>query len=169
MAWLEHHVMQAAKMWNEGATGTEIAKAFGVSRNAVLGLANRNKHYFAAKVDFSSGTRVLIDEYKRSLPGPKKEAKPRRPRASRAKVAKVITPAPTQDNIPVEVRIPPKLYDIERRPYAKELTPLGCRECKWPVDEHPFRFCADEIVQGKPYCAHHLERSRGRTMQRAQA
>lgn len=59
------------------------------------------------------------------------------------------------------VKIDPKKYDRERMDYAKHLTDLERCECRWPLTDRPFLFCASEVVDRGPYCSTHKARSVG--------
>lgn len=39
--WTDEQDTQAAKLWNEGRTATEVGRAIGKSRNAVIGRVHR--------------------------------------------------------------------------------------------------------------------------------
>lgn len=49
-------IHQAAKMWVDGMSSGVIAAEFGVSRNAIMGLVNRNRDLFPEKKTNGSGT-----------------------------------------------------------------------------------------------------------------
>lgn len=39
----------------------------------------------------------------------------------------------------------------------KSLIDLQPRDCRWPIGDSDFQFCADEVVEGKPYCLKHCK------------
>lgn len=56
-------------------------------------------------------------------------------------IAKVIAPPP-----------PPT-----PRNSPKSLIELESRDCRWPIGDSDFQFCAEETVEGKPYCLKHCK------------
>lgn len=39
----------------------------------------------------------------------------------------------------------------------KSLIELESRDCRWPIGDNDFQFCAEEVVEGKPYCLKHCK------------
>ncbi len=78
-------------------------------------------------------------------PGPPKVVAPKKTVAAVTKkikeIAKVIAPPtpPTPRNSP------------------KSLIELEPRDCRWPIGDSDFQFCARETVEGKPYCLKHCK------------
>lgn len=54
----------------------------------------------------------------------------------------------------VEVIAPP-IPTVRNSP--KSLIELEPRDCRWPIGDSDFQFCAEEIVEGKPYCLKHCK------------
>lgn len=54
----------------------------------------------------------------------------------------------------VEVFSPPPPREKNQ---TKSLIELEPRDCRWPIGDSDFQFCAEEIVEGKPYCLKHCK------------
>ncbi|KEA07148.1 GcrA family cell cycle regulator [Rhizobium rhizogenes] len=48
--WTDETMQTAADMWSKGHSGTEIAEKIGVSRNSMLGMADRNRERFPSRL-----------------------------------------------------------------------------------------------------------------------
>lgn len=55
-SWSDDDIAKAAKMWDGGRSASEIAREFNVSRNAVLGIAHRNRDRFPQRAPLNSKT-----------------------------------------------------------------------------------------------------------------
>lgn len=55
----------------------------------------------------------------------------------------------------VEVIAPPT--PPTPRNSLKSLIELESRDCRWPIGDSDFQFCAEEVVEGKPYCLKHCK------------
>lgn len=56
MEWTDDTTMEAARLWAAGKSASEIAKAIGVSRSAVMGKVDRNRDIFQRRVDAHAGS-----------------------------------------------------------------------------------------------------------------
>lgn len=54
----------------------------------------------------------------------------------------------------VEVIAPPP---PPPRNVPKSLIELELHDCRWPIGDSDFQFCAEEVVPGKPYCLKHCK------------
>ena len=54
----------------------------------------------------------------------------------------------------VEIFEPPVLL---RKDKTKSLIELESQDCRWPIGDTDFRFCAEQVVEGKPYCLTHCK------------
>jgi GcrA cell cycle regulator len=131
---------KAYVMWAAGKTGSEIAAALGVSRNAVMGAIHR------------AGLKRSALKPKRKKPSP-------RPRL-RAKVL---------EKTSVDVAVAPiktygrrdYIFEIDRPKSAGfPITDLGKRQCRFAVspdsagkDSH--YFCGKKCDEGEVYCRYH--------------
>ena len=139
-------------MWNDGASGTEIANALGRSRSSVMGRISRmglqrgqtkqsaGKQGAAAKRASRRKTSV------RHIPKPK--ATPR----EEAKREKLIRAA--------------SAIQVDRAGEPADALHVGLLDlpahgCKWPTghDGEQHLFCGCERVEGKSYCPVHMVRA----------
>ena len=149
--WTPERKNKAAALWLEGLSGSEIAARLGgVSRNAILGMADRNRNLF-----------------------PPREKRKRQPARSVERIAKpfLFKTRKVVEGVEIKARVPkppkakpvravkPEVYDAAS--LHKPLIGLQANECRWPVghDQHGHLFCGHEA--SGPYCAHHKARSVG--------
>jgi hypothetical protein len=129
--WTPEDTVKIKRLWNEGASATEIAKELGVqSRCAVIGVIHRLKGKGQIEV---------------------RRAKNMRSRASYGfdPVAGLPIPAPRADDT---ARI--AFADLERH----HCRFICCAEAGKAVAAGDKLYCGDEIVPGTSYCAGHLAR-----------
>lgn len=155
-------IERMARMWNvEQMSMGEIAAALRVTRNTVSGIINRNRVMFEARRD-ANGKKPRAQRTtkpRQPIITASQKANQRRKAFHAVKVAEEAAAAPVT---PVEPEIDGKEYDTRRRPFAKDLLAIRDCECKWWVSEGPLMFCAEEVVLGKSWCKHHLDRSKGK-------
>lgn len=151
--WTEEAKLKASKLWIDGYSATEIAEHLGlVSRNAVIGIASRNRKLFPKKERTAPRGRRPDSEYR---------IKPEKPILF--KVRKVTTGIEIKARVP-KLQPPPveewSPYDASS--LHKPLLNLQAKECRWPVghDERGHLFCGHEATGS--YCTHHKARSVGR-------
>ena len=138
MSWTEERIQTLTALWEEGLSASEIGKALGVSKNAVVGKAHRLK--LAAR------------------PSPIKrdgESKRRRRNAAlaRARMAESVQTPTVVTEVEVDESIMPIAPVLERK-QAQETR----HQCLWPIGDPSdpgFHFCGEPSVAGKPYCAKH--------------
>jgi GcrA cell cycle regulator len=153
MSWTDERIALLKRMWKEGKSAADIAKALakGVTRNAVIGKAHR------------MGLSGRPSPIKKPPSAPKKEA-PRKEVLKAAPATKKAAPPVTVSG----VKHNPLLREVaEPRKFEKEPIPPGGgvalidlteRMCKWPIGdprEDDFTFCGRNIRQGTPYCPDH--------------
>lgn len=128
MSWTDDRITLLKRLWGEGKTAAEIAKALGgVTRNAVIGKAHRLK--------LSNRVSPIQQNNKK----PAAVAVKTQPQPIERKIQK----APAQDN---RKRVP--LMDLKSNECR---WPLGD-----PRDEN-FGFCGHAQIPGLPYCAEHAK------------
>ena len=152
--WTDERVAMLTKLWGEGLSCSQIAKAMGegLTRNSVIGKVHRLK-----------------------LPRRLYPSKPRKPRTPRPRIDRMVraklrfksTPKPRQ----VEPDIAPEQFEFSASawqplPGSIPVTMEFMTGCKWPVG-NPYGtemalFCNCVPLEGKPYCREHVERSRGK-------
>jgi GcrA cell cycle regulator len=148
LGWTEEREQQLRNLRANGVSAMLIGIELGLSRNAVLGKANRLKARLPMP---GEPLRARIK------PGPKPMPKPQLPRshdaASRAKyrrldIAKAKSFVKDDSFIPIEQRC--------------TITDLTMNTCRWPVGDPGkpgFFFCGGNVVEGLPYCHGHCKRA----------
>lgn len=126
-SWSPKEIERARKLYYEGKTYNAIAEQFGCTRNAIAGICNRFK--------FERGPKT-----KKVTPPPKK------PRSSNKVVTAVAAPPSPR---------PPR--PLSSRNKLKTLVELEPHDCRWPIGDNEFMFCAEESIEGKPYCLKHCK------------
>lgn len=154
---LEHFRIRTeamAKLWNkDGLSMSEIGSQYGMTRQQVAGIIHRNRDLFESRRD-ANGKKP-----RQPIVTASQKANQRRKAFHAVKTAEEAEAAPVEI---VEPEIDGKEYDTRRRPFAKDLMAIRDCECKWWVFEGPLMFCAEEVVAGKSWCAHHLKRLKGK-------
>lgn len=135
MSWTDDRVSLLKKLWGEGKSAAEIAKALGggVTRNAVIGKAHRLK----------LSNRLSPIQQNRRVSVPSTPRAPREP----SHISRV---APAQNNR--------KIVEADIKIIGVKMMDLKERMCRWPVGDPKdadFKFCGCETVPGLPYCAGH--------------
>ena len=173
--WDQAAIHKAAQLWQKGWTTSRIGVELGVSRNAVVGIAGRNRDLFPARSS-SAGTRAA-----KSTPHPpeadirpsvRKQRKEPAKRRTRRKTTVARTNQPT--TIPPAIKPDSKVLVRTKDPaprvdrqHAFEPIP-GCEpvplinllptQCRWPVNGFegvkPI-FCGQHCERTEPYCADH--------------
>ena len=146
--WTEDRVGALKKLWLEGQSASQIAKALGggVTRNAVigkvhrLGLSGRAAPSQPARTTFRAATR----------PRPAAPAAPvQAPSAPRR--IEAAAPRPVMTAQPVAPAPAPEL------PGTATVMTLGAHMCKWPIGDpssREFSFCGRRSSEGV-YCVEH--------------
>ena len=143
MSWTDERVTLQKKLWGEGKTAAEIAKALGgVTRNAVIGKAHRLK--LSNRI-----SPIQQNERKEERVAEVKKA----PKAVIKQPIVVAKPANSSFK-------------------ALKMIELKERMCRWPSgdpQDENFSFCGCQTVPGLPYCEEHAKMayqapSRSRTL-----
>jgi GcrA cell cycle regulator len=143
MEWTDDVIARLKALWAEGLSTAEIGRRMGISKNAVVGKAHR----------------LALD----SRPSPIRRGgpgdAPRRPA-----VRRVTGPTlPPMTGVAAETPAKPVMPVAAAAPLLPALRSVGRSggrlvACCWPIGEpgtKTFRFCDDESLPGKPYCATH--------------
>jgi len=163
MTWATEEVRdQIAVMLEEGATGAQIGKRFGVTRNAAIGVIHRDKRLkaigFKRAPSEHSGTMAARAERISVASHRKKNIRGGVISKTRLKVV------PTPPIVEVFDAIP----DVPGKfgaPHVAgvDLMLLTEHRCKWPInDGGPFLFCGEAKKSDRPYCAFHNTASIGK-------
>lgn len=131
MAWSKDEVERAEALWNDGLSGTQVARAIGngKTRNAVIGLARRRGWV-------SRGPRTIT---------------PARPRAPRLPSSAPVV------SVRREVEPPSPPLTLENGDRVTILT-INARMCAFPIgdpSDADFHFCGTPPRVGSIYCAPH--------------
>jgi GcrA cell cycle regulator len=187
MSWTEERIATLTKMWEGGATASQIADELGgVSRNAVIGKAHR----LGLKARPSP---VKANEPKPAPkaakpkpaapppPAPPSQAEPRaappipsqplpNPTQPLPKIVSVgpggfLRQGPGDQQAPIPPAPPRRLVPAKPSPEIADKTSLldlNDRVCRWPMG-HPgepdFHFCGEKVNPGFPYCVEHCGRA----------
>lgn len=128
MSWTDERVMLLKKLWGEGKTAAEIAKALGgVTRNAVIGKAHRLK--------LSNRISPIQQNERREERALEVKKAP--------KVKAVIAPKPANTAFKGL-----KLIELRER---------MCRWPSGDPKDEDFAFCGCQSVPGLPYCEDHAK------------
>jgi GcrA cell cycle regulator len=176
MSWTDERIERLTKMWEGGATASQIAEELGgVSRNAVIGKAHR--------LGLKARPSPVKPNEKEAAPAPA----PRAPKAAAAPAAAAVpaspAPATNQPRIvsvgpggflrqgpgdqqaPIPPAPPRRLVPAKPSPEMADKTSLldlNDRICRWPMG-HPgepdFHFCGEKVNPGFPYCVEHCGRA----------
>lgn len=140
--WTEDRVGALTKLWLEGQSASQIAKALGggVTRNAVIGKVHR----------LGLSGRAAPSQPART------HYRPTRPRAA--------APAPAQPSAPRRIEAaqprpvtPPRPEPAPELPGTATVMTLGAHMCKWPIGDPSsteFSFCGRRASEGV-YCVEH--------------
>ena len=171
MSWTDERVEVLKKMWGEGQSASQIAKALGgVTRNAVigkvhrLGLSNRTGGGGATKPGAKDGAAkpaaaapsAARPEVAQSAPQPMR--KPVIPlRRPIIPAGQPLPPQPSANEISPETLA--SVREVEKKAKRIGLMDLTERTCKWPIGDpatDDFWFCGLAVQTGKPYCEAHV-------------
>lgn len=159
-------IEKASTLWNDGHSSGQLAKLFGVSRNVIIGLANRNREMFQPKragSRFTDPTQRVVKNKKREISAEEREARNQRRkerRATKSETAEDKRQQREERASGLRQRGFTAAIDILRQATGKQLHELSSCECHWPVnDGGPYLYCAAVSTDDSDYCAEHLERS----------
>jgi GcrA cell cycle regulator len=140
--WTEDRVERLTKLWMDGYSATQCAKALGwVSRCAVIGKVHRLGLCRNDQAPQSHGARIIYaDRSPLSIPAPSRRTTARRSRSPVYTERLALSPAP--------------------EPLRLDILDLRECHCRWPLDGDPrkgdFRgFCGRQKADGLSYCGHH--------------
>ena len=130
-------VALARELWDEGVSGTDIGKRFGVTKSAVVGLAHRRgwpRRPSPIPIDgvFETGTLVRKPKY------PKRQS---------------VAPLPSLE-VPPEPEPAPEAPVV---PLWVSLPVSPAKACQWPGSpwRRPWPLCGAACVGHGPYCEQH--------------
>ena len=134
MSWNEEKVEKLKKLWGKGSTASQIAEIIGgISRNAVIGKANR--------LNLSSKIKVRSALSNPNSQNSFEENNSKQKRGRKSKFQSLIIEKDFEPENP------------------KKLEELDEGSCKWPVghpEESSFYFCGRSSIKDFSYCKLHL-------------
>ncbi|MBN9508336.1 MAG: GcrA cell cycle regulator [Alphaproteobacteria bacterium] len=149
MDWTEDMIARLRALWLEGHSTAEIGRRMAVSKNAVVGKAHRlglAARPSPIRRDGPAGST-------RTLP-PRRTLGPTLPPLACAHAPAGEAPLPAASvQAPAPQTAPPVVRAVAPRPSRSVA-------CCWPIGEpgtKSFRFCDEEALPGKPYCAAHAQ------------
>ena len=149
ITWTAPLKEHASKLWKEGYNVRQIIEAMQlpVSRNSIIGIAQRNRELFPKKQKgYHGGRKPKTENVEKPIYAPKLAfgywssiPKPPKP-----------VEITRQDNEPESLNI--SMVDIEPH------------QCRWPTSGAgaDIRFCGHKTTRSYFYCEHHKERRRGK-------
>lgn len=171
MSWTEERVEILTKMWTEGNSAAEIAKALGgITRNAVIGKAHRLGLSGRASPIKKKKTATTVT--KKTAKKTKKNIKKSSPKATKTsdkkeKTAKKVYKKETtldsnqqQKIIKNAIREATEEASNNGKNGKISFMELSEKVCKWPIGDPQspdFYFCGKPSPQGIPYCQEHIE------------
>ena len=180
MSWTDERVDLLSRLWLEGKSASQIAKALGggLTRNAVigkvhrLGLAGRVKATAAPtspdEADAAPLNGTFSEMVESSVVAPRRAAaRPSVAASSVASPASAVASASVQGNTalalsetPTEALKPARAPEEVVVPLSLKVTIVELREsmCKWPIGDPSsmeFRYCGSPAHVGTPYCQFH--------------
>jgi GcrA cell cycle regulator len=155
MSWTEQQIQALKKMWGNGYSASDIAKALGggLTRNAVIGKAHRLK-LSAGQNLARQPVRISSEAGGSVLPSMVKAGKKR---AMLRPLPPVQAPGGNTAARPTVREVLKNLENIKRTE-GIAVTKAGERHCRWPIGDPrspDFRFCGAPCYEGLPYCVDH--------------
>ena len=142
--------------WRDTAVVDELMKlvAEGHSYGTAARLLNNKFHTgFSRNACIGKAHRLGIAQPRSTVPH-RSRAEKERMRKKRPPRAKSVLKSKLADLIGAEPFVPkrePHIPENER----KSLLDLGDKDCRWPIGDGPYTFCARPKVSGCPYCLDH--------------
>src|SRR5262245_30739616 len=149
--WSDEKVEELKRLWAEGLSGTDIAKALGAefTRCAVLGKVMRLGLQPRKSAEFKPGPPPAARGFLRRAVFPRSGSSPGRGRGQGAgKEKRVLQPVEPEP--------------VPSRPRRLPLLELADDHCRWPIGDprgKRFYFCAADRADGVPYCPFHMTRA----------
>lgn len=154
MSWTDDRVNLLKKLWGEGKTAAEIAKALGgVTRNAVIGKAHRLKlsgRVSPIQQNKNNNEQIVSGEKKSAAASTSKIEPEKKPEKS----------APPRKTVKVANQNTDVMRSITASGQKISLADLEGRMCRWPIGdpkEADFGFCGGASMSGLPYCTEHAK------------
>ena len=148
--WTDDRVGALKKLWLEGQSASQIAKALGggVTRNAVIGKVHRLG--LSGRAAPSQPARTTATTFRATRP------RPTPPAAPAPRRAEAVQPRPTA---PAPAPTPSVSREILDLPGTATVMTLGAHMCKGPIGDpssREFSFCGRRSSEGV-YCVEHAK------------
>jgi len=165
--WTEDRVGALKKLWLEGQSASQIAKALGggVTRNAVigkvhrLGLSGRAAPSQPARTTFRTARPSTKAAATAAAPATHAAPAAPAPQPTQAPSAprRIEAVAPRPAAVPTQVAQPSAPAPMPELPGTATVLTLGAHMCKWPIGDpssREFSFCGRRASEGV-YCVEH--------------
>ena len=166
--WTEDRVGALKKLWLEGQSASQIAKALGggVTRNAVigkvhrLGLSGRAAPSQPARTTFRTARPSTAKAAAAAAATPAASAPaaaPAQPTQAPSVPRRIEAVAPRPAAVPTQVAQPSAPAPMPELPGTATVLTLGAHMCKWPIGDpssREFSFCGRRASEGV-YCGEH--------------
>lgn len=165
--WTEDRVGALKKLWLEGQSASQIAKALGggVTRNAVigkvhrLGLSGRAAPSQPARTTFRTARPSTKAAATAAAPATNAAPAAPAPQPTQAPSAprRIEAVAPRPATVPTQVAQPSAPAPMPELPGTATVLTLGAHMCKWPIGDpssREFSFCGRRASEGV-YCVEH--------------
>ena len=165
--WTEDRVGALKKLWLEGQSASQIAKALGggVTRNAVigkvhrLGLSGRAAPSQPARTTFRTARPSTKAAATAAAPAthPAPAAPAPQPTQAPSAPRRIEAVAPRPAAVPTQVAQPSAPAPMPELPGTATVLTLGAHMCKWPIGDpssREFSFCGRRASEGV-YCVEH--------------
>lgn len=154
MVWTDEKVKMLVQLWETGQSITQIGKALGMTRNAVVGKAHR--------IGLAKRASPIVRSDKPAQPRPANtshhhHASHHAPRQAAASNPEHATESRASSETPRPPAADKPAQQLSAAMLAA-LTPSTGPRCKWPIGDPKsaeFDFCTKVGLPGKPYCAEH--------------
>jgi GcrA cell cycle regulator len=168
MDWNEEMIARLRQLWAEGHSTAEIGRRMGITKNAVVGKAHRlvlPPRPSPIRRDTPEGHVTRRRSAPRRTTGPTLPAlsSPAATFAASAVSTPVAAPTPAAPRVAPPPATPPSAVAPASTPAPLRAVPMPraaarVTTCCWPIGDPgtaSFRFCDDDAMTGKPYCAQH--------------
>lgn len=158
MDWTDDAIAQLKKLWAEGLSTAKIGGIMGISKNAVVGKAHRLQ-----LESRPSPIKAAAPGSTPRAPTVKRVVAPVAPRPIAVEAPVTIAPRPPATVTPIREKIEAPQAFVRPVAPVRVVTnsrPRAGAVCCWPLGEPgtpQFRFCDAGAVQGRPYCAEHVQ------------
>lgn len=145
MDWSDEQIERLTQLWGDGHSTAEIGRRMGLSKNQIVGKANR--------LDLPSRLSPI-----------KRDGEPRAAQPRRVRHSAMLPPLPSYTLPPIVAAptlrdSPPLRAQVQRVTQAPAPKYGRVIECCWPIGEpgtRDFRFCDAPSAPARPYCPEHV-------------